>query len=78
MAKITLIGAGSVVFAKNLISDILQFPDLSGLTISLMDIDPARLKTARLMAERVVEKLGSRPGSRRLRTAARRSPEQTT
>lgn len=58
MAKITLIGAGSVVFAKNLISDILQFPDLSGLTISLMDIDPARLKTARLMAERVVEKLG--------------------
>ncbi len=58
MAKITLIGAGSVVFAKNLISDILQFPDLSGLTISLMDIDPARLKTAKLMTERVVEKLG--------------------
>lgn len=58
MAKITLIGAGSVVFAKNLISDILQFPELSGSTIALMDIDPARLETARIMAERVVRKLG--------------------
>ena len=58
MAKITLIGAGSVVFAKNLISDILQFPELSGSTIALMDIDPARLETARVMAERVVRKLG--------------------
>ncbi|CAM2803007.1 alpha-glucosidase/alpha-galactosidase [Rariglobus hedericola] len=58
MAKITLIGAGSVVFAKNLISDILQFPELSGSTITLMDIDPARLETARVMAERVVRKLG--------------------
>lgn len=58
MPKITLIGAGSVVFAKNLISDILQFPELSGSTIALMDIDPARLETARVMAERVVRKLG--------------------
>lgn len=58
MAKITLIGAGSVVFAKNLISDILQFPELSSSTIALMDIDPARLETARVMAERVVRKLG--------------------
>jgi len=58
MAKITLIGAGSVVFAKNLISDILQFPELSDATIALMDIDPARLETARVMAERVVRKLG--------------------
>jgi len=58
MAKITLIGAGSVIFAKNLISDILQFPELSGSTIALMDIDPSRLETARVMAERIVRKLG--------------------
>ncbi|MFH1499124.1 MAG: alpha-glucosidase/alpha-galactosidase [Verrucomicrobiota bacterium] len=57
MAKITLIGAGSVVFAKNLISDILQFPELSDSTIALMDIDPARLETARVMTERVIRKL---------------------
>lgn len=60
MAKITLIGAGSVVFAKNLVSDILQFPELSDSTISLMDIDPARLETARVMVERIIRKLGVR------------------
>ncbi len=58
MAKITLIGAGSVVFAKNLISDILQFPELSDSEICLMDIDPGRLKVAKVMAEKVIAKLG--------------------
>jgi alpha-galactosidase len=56
--KITLIGAGSVVFAKNLISDILQFPELSDATLCLMDIDPARLKVAELMAGRIIATLG--------------------
>ncbi|MGJ3243412.1 MAG: alpha-glucosidase/alpha-galactosidase [Opitutales bacterium] len=58
MAKITLIGAGSVVFAKRLIGDILQFPALSDSTICLMDIDPDRLKVAKIMAERIVGTLG--------------------
>ncbi|SDU27322.1 alpha-galactosidase [Verrucomicrobium sp. GAS474] len=56
--KITLIGAGSVVFAKNLISDVLQFAELSDATLCLMDIDPARLKVAKVMAERIVAALG--------------------
>jgi alpha-galactosidase len=56
--KISLIGAGSVVFAKNLIGDILQFPELSGATICLMDIDPDRLKVAEVMANRMVTALG--------------------
>ena len=56
--KITLIGAGSVVFAKNLIGDILQFPELSDCTLCLMDIDPARLKVAGLMANRMIAALG--------------------
>lgn len=55
--KITLIGAGSVVFAKTLISDVLQLPELSNATISLMDIDPARLKVAEIMAKKIVAKL---------------------
>jgi alpha-galactosidase len=38
--KITLIGAGSVVFAKKLIGDILQFPELADSEICLMDISP--------------------------------------
>jgi len=58
--KISLVGAGSVVFAKNLIGDILQAPELGGATICLMDIDPARLKVAEAMANKMVAKLKSR------------------
>lgn len=57
MAKITFIGAGSVVFAKTLIGDILQFPELSSSTICLMDIDASRLKVAEVMARRIIAKL---------------------
>jgi alpha-galactosidase/6-phospho-beta-glucosidase family protein len=57
--KITLIGAGSVVFAKQLIADIIQSPELSDATICLMDIDPTRLKVADIMARRMVTKLKS-------------------
>ncbi|WPJ96456.1 alpha-glucosidase/alpha-galactosidase [Coraliomargarita algicola] len=56
--KITLIGAGSVVFAKTLIGDILQFPELSDATICLMDIDADRLRVADVMMKRVARKLG--------------------
>jgi alpha-galactosidase len=56
--KITLIGAGSVVFAKTLISDILRFPALADATICLMDIDPARLKVADIMMRRIARQLG--------------------
>jgi alpha-galactosidase/6-phospho-beta-glucosidase family protein len=55
--KITLIGAGSVVFAKSLLGDILQFPELSDATICLMDRDPQRLKVAEIMATRMVAAL---------------------
>ncbi|MES2310541.1 MAG: alpha-glucosidase/alpha-galactosidase, partial [Verrucomicrobiota bacterium] len=55
--KITLIGAGSVVFAKTLISDVLQFPELSHATICLMDIDPQRLKIAELMTKKIIQVL---------------------
>jgi len=55
--KITLIGAGSVVFAKTLLCDILQFPELTDCTIALMDIDPARLKIAEAIAKKIVSQL---------------------
>jgi alpha-galactosidase len=42
--KVTLIGAGSTVFARTLISDLVSFPELAeGLTVALMDIDAERL-----------------------------------
>jgi alpha-galactosidase/6-phospho-beta-glucosidase family protein len=56
--KITLIGAGSVVFAKTLLCDILQFPELADCTIALMDLDPARLKIAEAIAKKIVAQLG--------------------
>src|SRR5476651_2445338 len=55
--KITLIGAGSVVFAKSLLGDILQFPELSDATLCLMDVDPERLKVAEVMATKMVAAL---------------------
>jgi alpha-galactosidase/6-phospho-beta-glucosidase family protein len=58
MRKITLIGAGSVVFAKQLITDILRFPELADSHICLMDIDPARLKVAEVMTRKMVDRLG--------------------
>nr|HPO07379.1 alpha-glucosidase/alpha-galactosidase [bacterium] len=52
--KIAMIGAGSVVFARNLILDILSFPALRDCTISLMDIDPDRLDLITQLAEKIV------------------------
>lgn len=61
MPKITLLGAGSTVFAKNLIGDILSFPELAESTISLHDIDEERLKTSEVVAHRVAQALGAHP-----------------
>ena len=48
--KVTLIGAGSTVFARTLISDLVAFPELAdGLTVALMDIDAARLRATERM-----------------------------
>ena len=61
MPKIAFIGAGSTVFAKNLLGDILSFPELAGSTIRLFDIDPERLKTSEIVAHRLAEAAGVRP-----------------
>ena len=49
MIKVAMIGAGSVVFLKNLLTDILDFPELRDARIALHDIDPERLETAGMM-----------------------------
>ncbi|MBL0374914.1 alpha-glucosidase/alpha-galactosidase [Rhizobium sp. KVB221] len=56
--KIAFIGAGSTVFMKNIVSDILQRPALSGATIALMDINPERLAESAVVAGRIVATLG--------------------
>src|ERR1700733_4531751 len=55
--KITFVGAGSTVFAKNLIGDILSFPELADSSICLFDIDEERLKTSAVVAGRIAQSL---------------------
>jgi alpha-galactosidase len=57
MTKIAFIGAGSVEFTKNLLTDIFEFPELRGVKISLHDIDPERLETAGMMARWTSDRL---------------------
>jgi len=61
MPKITFIGAGSTVFAKNLMGDILSFPELADCTITLHDIDPERLRTSEIVAHRIAKVLDAHP-----------------
>ncbi len=56
--RIAFIGAGSTVFAKNLLGDILSEPALSASHILLHDIDPERLQTSAAVAARIVQALG--------------------
>lgn len=44
MGKITFLGAGSTVFAKNIIGDCMLTPSLCEFEIALYDIDPQRLE----------------------------------
>jgi len=61
MTKISFIGAGSTIFAKNLMGDILSFPELADITLSLHDIDPVRLRTSEIVAHKIAEALGVHP-----------------
>src|SRR5246500_240481 len=55
MPKITLIGAGSLVFTRNVCSDILLTPCLQHSEIALMDIDPQRLEESRQIVQKIVD-----------------------
>ena len=59
MFKVAMIGAGSVVFVKNLLTDILDLPELREVTIALHDIDAERLETAGMMARWTAEQFGA-------------------
>lgn len=61
MPKITFIGAGSTVFAKNLLGDILSYPELAESHIVLHDIDVERLHTSTIVAHKVAQALEARP-----------------
>ncbi|TMB89542.1 MAG: alpha-glucosidase/alpha-galactosidase, partial [Chloroflexi bacterium] len=58
MPKVTLVGAGSAVFARQIITDILAVEGLDRGIFALVDIDPVRLDLARRIAERLIELTG--------------------
>jgi len=49
MGKITFMGAGSTVFAKNVIGDCMLTPALQNFEFALYDIDPERLEESFIM-----------------------------
>jgi alpha-galactosidase len=61
MTRVAFVGAGSVVFTKNLLNDILAFPALQDVEIALHDIDAERLETAEAMARYVARERGAGP-----------------
>lgn len=61
MTRIVFLGAGSTVFAKNLMGDLLAFPELANANLVLHDIDPERLRTSEIVARRVARALKAKP-----------------
>ncbi len=55
MAKISFIGAGSTVFARNILSDCLSYPELSDGTYVLFDINEERLRASETMAHHMAK-----------------------
>lgn len=54
MPKVSFMGAGSTVFAKNVLGDCILTPEISPLDISLHDIDHVRLEDSRKMINNII------------------------
>jgi len=61
MIKVAFIGAGSVVFSKNLTGDILSFPEFGSATLSYMDIDEERLEVGAALCRKMAKACGASP-----------------
>ena len=53
MAKITFMGAGSTIFAKNVLGDSMHCDSLKDAQIALYDIDPIRLRESQQLIEKL-------------------------
>jgi alpha-galactosidase len=61
MTKICIIGAGSSVFTKNIVSDLLTINSLKNIEIALMDIDEKRLNTTNELLKLIASNLNASP-----------------
>ena len=61
MIKVAMIGAGSIVFSKNLTGDILSYPEFKDATFAYMDIDKERLDVGANLCRKVAKALDANP-----------------
>ncbi|WP_420396797.1 alpha-glucosidase/alpha-galactosidase [Nioella sp.] len=59
MTKLTFIGAGSTIFMRNIVGDMLHFEALRDAEIALMDIDADRLAESEQLARRMIATMGT-------------------
>lgn len=59
MSKITFLGAGSTIFAKNLLGDCMQVEALKGFEFALYDIDLERLEDSSRILNQLKENVGA-------------------
>jgi len=59
MSKIAFLGAGSTVFAKNVLGDVMLTPALQEFELALFDIDPMRLQDSENMLNNLKRTTGS-------------------
>ena len=61
MIKLSIIGAGSAVFTKNIVTDLLSIDAFKKMDIALMDIDERRLKVSHDLLNVIAKKLDANP-----------------
>ena len=59
MSKITFLGAGSTVFARNVLGDVMQTPALQGYELALFDINQERLSDSENILNNIKKTSGS-------------------
>ncbi len=73
MPKIAFLGAGSTIFAKNILGDCIYTPEIGGLTIVLHDINAARLGDSLSMVQNMIGASGRKDVSVKADTDRRSS-----
>ena len=61
MTKLTIIGAGSAGFTKNIFTDLMFIDDFKKMDIALVDIDEKRLKISHELLDVIAKKLNASP-----------------
>jgi alpha-galactosidase len=59
MARVAIVGAGSMEFTRQVVSDLARMPATRDTVYHLVDIDPERLKVSQAMVRRILAELGA-------------------